>query len=71
MPRTAGGKAGIHYTATDRGIERIARLTDLRIGGSYLNLDGGFDLRHNNKAIFNVGLIPNIKEPAQSPGPEG
>jgi hypothetical protein len=34
----------------------------LRIGGSYLNLDGGFDSRHNRKAIFNAGLIPNIKE---------
>ena len=43
-------------------LKRIARLTDLRIGGSYLNLDGGFDSRHNRKAIFNAGLIPNIKE---------
>jgi hypothetical protein len=43
-------------------LKRIARLTELRIGGSYLNLDGGFDSRHNRKAIFNAGLIPNIKE---------
>jgi hypothetical protein len=43
-------------------LKRIARLTDLRIGGSYLNLDGGFDSRHNRKAIFSAGLIPNIKE---------
>jgi hypothetical protein len=43
-------------------VKRIARLTDLRIGGSYLNLDGGFDSRHNRKAIFNAGLIPNVKE---------
>jgi hypothetical protein len=43
-------------------LKRIARLTDLRIAGSYLNLDGGFDSRHNRKAIFNAGLIPNIKE---------
>jgi len=40
----------------------VARLTDLKIDGSYLNLDGGFDSRHNRKAIFNAGLIPNIKE---------
>jgi len=33
---------------------------DLR--GAYLNLDGGFDSRHNRKLIFNAGLIPNIKE---------
>src|SRR5688572_20701055 len=28
----------------------------------YLNLDGGFDSVSNRKAIFNAGLIPNIKE---------
>jgi hypothetical protein len=43
-------------------LKSIARLTGLRIGGSHLNLDGGFDSRHNRKAIFNAGLIPNIKE---------
>ena len=34
----------------------------MELTGSYLNLDGGFDSRHNRKAIFNAGLIPNIKE---------
>ena len=34
----------------------------LRIQGAYLNLDGGFDSTSNRKAIFNAGLIPNIKE---------
>ena len=43
-------------------LKRVARLTDLNIDGSHLNLDGGFDSRHNRKAIFNAGLIPNIKE---------
>ena len=43
-------------------LKRIARLTDLEIEGSYLNLDGGFDSRRNRKAIFNAGLIPNVKE---------
>jgi hypothetical protein len=43
-------------------LKRMARLTDLKIDGSYLNLDGGFDSRHNRKTIFNAGLIPNIKE---------
>ena len=43
-------------------LKRIARAADLKIDGSYLNLDGGFDSRHNRKAIFNAGLIPNIKE---------
>src|SRR5438309_11696901 len=42
--------------------KHVARVTDLKIGGSYLNLDGGFDSRHNRKAIFNDGLVPNIKE---------
>jgi transposase len=42
-------------------LKRMARLADLKIGGSYLNPDGGFDSGHNRKAIFNAGLIPNIK----------
>src|SRR6266849_6811488 len=29
---------------------------------AYLNLDGGFDSTSNRKAIFNAGLMPNIKE---------
>jgi transposase len=28
---------------------------------SYLNLDGGFDAQATRKAIFNAGMIPNIK----------
>src|SRR3954449_11182516 len=43
-------------------LKRVARLTDLKIDGSYLNLDGGFDSRRNRKAIFNAGLVPNIME---------
>jgi hypothetical protein len=43
-------------------LKRVARLTDLKTDGSYLNLDGGFDSRRNRKAIFNAGLVPNIKE---------
>src|SRR3954465_5316105 len=42
--------------------KRVARLTDLKMESSYLNLDGGFDSRRNRKAIFNAGLVPNIKE---------
>jgi len=34
-------------------LKRVAKLTNLNIDGSYLNLDGGFDSRHNRKAIFN------------------
>jgi hypothetical protein len=43
-------------------LKRIARLTDLKIDGSYLNLDDGFDSRHIRKTRFDAGLIPNIKE---------
>ena len=45
-----------------KALKRVARLTDLDLTGSYLNLDGGFDSRRNRKAIFNAALIPNIKE---------
>jgi hypothetical protein len=40
----------------------VAKQTGLVLQGSYLNLDGAFDARHNRKAIFNVGLMPNIPE---------
>ncbi len=43
-------------------LKRVAKLTGLELEGAYLNLDGGFDSRHNRKAIFNAGLVPNIKE---------
>jgi hypothetical protein len=35
-------------------LKRVARLTDLKIDGAYLNLDGGFDSRHNRKAIESI-----------------
>src|SRR6266566_1450080 len=41
--------------------ERFSR-TGLVLEGAYLNLDGGFDSKSNRKAIFNAGMIPNIKE---------
>src|SRR5689334_3016472 len=43
-------------------LKRVARLTGLEIEGASLNLDGGFDSRRNRKAIFNAGLVPNVKE---------
>src|SRR5258708_12721363 len=48
-------------------LKRVARLTDLNIDGSHLNLDGGFDSRHNRKPIFNPALIPNTKENPPNP----
>jgi transposase len=43
-------------------LKRIAKLTGLELDRSYLNLDGGFDSKHNRKVIFNAGMIPNIPE---------
>jgi transposase len=43
-------------------LKRVAKRTGLGLRGSYLNLDGGFDSQSNRKAIFNAGMIPNIKE---------
>jgi hypothetical protein len=45
-----------------KALKRVAKLTGLGLKGSYLNLDGGFDSTANRKAIFNAGMIPNIKE---------
>src|SRR5262245_55086773 len=44
-----------------KGLKRVAKLTGLVLAGAYLNLDGGFDSKANRKAIFNAGMIPNIK----------
>jgi hypothetical protein len=45
-----------------KALKRVAKLTGWCLQGSYLKLDGGFDSRHNRKAIFNAGMMPNIKE---------
>jgi transposase len=45
-----------------KALKREAKLTGLGLKDAYLNLDGGFDSAANRKAIFNAGMIPNIKE---------
>ena len=45
-----------------KGLKRVAKLTGVVLAGAYLNLAGGFDAKTNRKAIFNAGMIPNIKE---------
>jgi hypothetical protein len=45
-----------------QALKRVARLTGGGLNGAYLNLDGGVDLRHNRKAIFNAGLNPTMQE---------
>jgi hypothetical protein len=45
-----------------KALKRIGKQTELHVRGAYLNLDGGFDSASNRKAIFNAGLIPNVKE---------
>jgi len=45
-----------------KALKRVAKTAGLDLGGAYLNLDSGFDSKHNRKCIFNAGMIPNIKE---------
>jgi hypothetical protein len=45
-----------------KALKRVAKLTGLVLEGAYLNLDGGCDSKANRKAIFNAGMMPNIKE---------
>ncbi len=45
-----------------KALKRVAKLMGLDLDKAYLNLDGGFDSKHNRKVIFNAGMIPNIKE---------
>jgi hypothetical protein len=41
-------------------LKQVAKEVGLDLRGAYVNLDGGFDSRHNRKMIFNAGMIPNI-----------
>jgi transposase len=45
-----------------KALKRAAKTVGFDRGGAYLNLDSGFDSKHNRKCIFNAGMIPNIKE---------
>jgi transposase len=45
-----------------KALKRVAKTVGLDLGGAYLNLDAGFDSKHNRKCMFNAGLIPNITE---------
>jgi hypothetical protein len=45
-----------------QALKRVAKRTGLVLTGADLNLDGGFDSKHNRKMIFNAGMIPNITE---------
>jgi hypothetical protein len=45
-----------------KALKQVAKEVGVDVRGAYLNLDGGFDSRHNRKCIFNAGLIPNIPE---------
>ena len=43
-------------------LKRLAKMVGLDLRGADLNLDAGFDAKHNRPCMFNAGLIPNIKE---------
>jgi DDE family transposase len=45
-----------------KALKPVAKEVRVDLRGAYVNLDGGFDSRHNRKMIFNTGMIPNIKE---------
>jgi Transposase DDE domain len=45
-----------------RALKQVATEVGGDLRGAYVNLDGGFDSRHNRKMIFNAGMIPNITE---------
>jgi Transposase DDE domain len=45
-----------------KALKQVATEVRVDLRGAYVNLDGGFDSRHNRKMIFHAGMIPNIKE---------
>ena len=44
-----------------KALKQVTKKTGLVLEGAYLNLDSGFDSKHNRKGMFNAGMIPNIK----------
>lgn len=45
-----------------RALKRTARIVGFSLIGTECNGDSGFDSKRNRKAIWNAGMIPNIKE---------
>jgi hypothetical protein len=43
-------------------LKQVAKQVGVDVRGASLNLDGGFDRKAPRKAVFNAGMIPNIKE---------
>jgi hypothetical protein len=43
-------------------VTRLAKQVGLDLNQTIVSLDGGYDSRANRKAIFNRGMIPNIRE---------
>jgi hypothetical protein len=40
----------------------ITKVVGIKLGGSIMSLDGVYNSRKNRKAIFNLGMTPNIPE---------
>jgi hypothetical protein len=47
-------------------LSRIAQAVGLTLQGAIVSLDGAYDCPRNRKAIFNRGMVPNIR-----PNPRG
>ena len=43
-------------------LRKIAKTMGLELSGSTMSLDGVYNSRKNRKAIFNLGMTPNIPE---------
>ena len=43
-------------------LKKVAKLVGLDLKQSSMSLDGVYNSRKNRKAIFNLGMIPNIPE---------
>jgi hypothetical protein len=45
-----------------QALKRVAKRTGLEREGSSLQLEGGFDAKHQRQVIFKAGMIPPITE---------
>ncbi|MEJ7616603.1 MAG: hypothetical protein WKF30_06465 [Pyrinomonadaceae bacterium] len=53
-----------------KDLKNVVKDAGLKITGTTINLDAGFDSKANRKHVFNAGMKPNIAENTQSPKTE-
>ena len=62
MPLAKLGNETVLLKSEMKKLADIARSVGLKLAGRVMSLDGVYNSRSNRKAIFNLGMTPNIPE---------